>query len=50
MFEKGIGDPAKLVFKVDSNKIYTLNDIIGSIVETEASGDGKAFTITNDKG
>jgi len=53
MFEKGTGDLSKLIVKIDSNKIYTLNDIypeIGNIVETEVSGDGTAFTITNDKG
>jgi hypothetical protein len=53
MFEKGTGDLSKLVFKVGSDKIYTLNDMypeVGSIAEIEASGDGKAFTITNAKG
>jgi hypothetical protein len=53
MFEKGTGDPTKLVFKVDSDKIYTLNDMypeVGNIVNIEASGDGKAFVVTNDKG
>jgi hypothetical protein len=38
---------------MDADKIYTLNDIypeIGNIVSQEASGDGTAFTVTNDKG
>jgi len=53
IFEKGTGDFSKLVVKVDSDKIYTLNDVypeIGNIVNIEASGDGTAFTVTNDKG
>ena len=53
VFLKGEGDLTKLVFKVDSDRIYTLNDAypeVGNIVNTEASGDGKAFIVTNDKG
>ena len=53
IFEKGGGNITKLVFKVDANKIYTLNDIhpeIGTITAIEPSGDGAAFMVTNDKG
>lgn len=53
VFAKGEGDLSKLVIKVDTNKVYTLSDIypeVGNIVSQEASGDGTAFTVTNDKG
>lgn len=53
VFAKGEGDLSKLVIKVDTNKVYTLSDVypeVGNIVSQEASGDGTAFTVTNDKG
>ena len=53
IFAKGEGDLSKLVMKVETDKIYTLADTnpeIGNIVKQEPTGDGKGFTITNDKG
>ena len=53
VFLKGEGDLNKLVITISDTKINTLQDVypeIGNIVTQEPSGDGTAFTVTNDKG